>query len=167
MFCFLSGDFSVYILLACYSKISFCPCPVCLRVCVCVCVCVCVSVCVFSKQLSLFILKNSQNPAEHRSSLLFYISIWSFTPGCPFDYLMNQHPMMPSSFILSRQQHTLVFLNIAKKKKIRNLSAFVKNSPANKLDEWDPVLKLPFPLCLHLTLFCPRLIQDSSISLPL
>ena len=32
MFCFLSGDFSVYILLACYIMISLCLCPACLCV---------------------------------------------------------------------------------------------------------------------------------------
>lgn len=74
----------ICILLSCYSKRFLCPCPLC--------------VCVFSKKFSLFILKSSvdsSSPAEHRYILLFYISIQSFTPGFPFDYFMNQHPMTP------------------------------------------------------------------------
>ena len=52
----LSEDFSVYILLACYSKRSLCPCPasLCVSVCVCVCVSVCLSVSVLQEVLSFY-----------------------------------------------------------------------------------------------------------------
>ena len=60
-----------------------------------------VRLCPFSKQFSVFILKNSldsSSPAQTRSLRLFYISIQSFTPGFPFDCLVNQHLMTPQPF---------------------------------------------------------------------
>ena len=82
IFCLLGilRDLSVHGQLACYSKRSLCSCLLAsLRLCPCP---ACLSQ--FSKQFSLFILKNSldsSSPAEHRSNLLFYISIQSFSPG--------------------------------------------------------------------------------------
>ena len=57
MFCFLSGDLSVYFLIPCYSKRSLCPCCRLVSVCVSMCLslCLCVYVYLFSKQFSFFV----------------------------------------------------------------------------------------------------------------
>jgi hypothetical protein len=76
---------SVYILLACYSKRSLFIFPGGLCVCVSVCARAYMNTCVSSTSRSFFLYPKTfsglPSSAEHRSSLLFYISIQSFTPG--------------------------------------------------------------------------------------
>jgi hypothetical protein len=126
-FYFLSGDLSVYILLACYSKRSLCPCLACL--------------CVSSKQSSLFILKISLDSlsTKYRSSLLFYIIIQSFNPGFPFDYLMTHHPRTPALWFSGDSKHIFFFLTLQNNSKI----CLPLLSTDDKLVEWDPALKWP------------------------
>ena len=79
MFCFLSGDFSVYILLACYSKRSLCPCSACLCMCLFICLSISVSVClsvyvsVILKQSSLFFFPKKKTLPAEPCHLLFLI----------------------------------------------------------------------------------------------
>lgn len=106
-----SLEISVCILLACYFKRSFHPSLL--------LACMCVSVlCIVKSSL------DSSFPGEHRSSLLFYISTQSFTPGFPFDYLMNQHPKNPALWFLENSKHTFFSWHC---KRIWDQSAFVKH----------------------------------------
>lgn len=102
---------SLYSLLACCSKRSLWPCPASL------CVSVSTRLSVSSLTSSLF-LKNSldsSSPAEHRSSLLFYISIQSFTPGFPLIILWIS---IPRPVFLRDSEHTFFFLILQKNSEI-------------------------------------------------
>ena len=121
IFYFFSGDLSVY------SKRYLCPCPACLlacvracvRACVCVCVLLCVCVCVYvnSPSSSLFSpnkfseLLNCSSPAEHRSTLLFYIINPFIYSWFSFDCLMVLASQTTALWFLGdRQQAHFFFL---------------------------------------------------------
>lgn len=145
---------SLYSLLACCSKRSLWPCPASL------CVSVSTRLSVSSLTSSLF-LKNSldsSSPAEHRSSLLFYISIQSFTPGFPLIILWIS---IPRPVFLRDSEHTFFFPNITEE--FRDLFAFLCTD--YKIFGWVPALKFPFLPHLGLTLFYLRLILNSRICL--
>lgn len=95
--CFLSGDFSAYILLACYFKRYFHWCPA----------------CVWAEPAQFY-------PKKFYGQLIsckiqvqsFTLHIQSFTPGFLFDYLMNQHPMTPVLWFLGDSMNTVFFLTL-------------------------------------------------------
>jgi hypothetical protein len=129
IFCLLGilRDLSVHGQLACYSKRSLCSCLLAsLRLCPCP---ACLSQ--FSKQFSLFILKDSLDssfPTKQKSSNLHINPV--IYSRFPFDYIMNQHTLDTSPLSLWREQ-AYIFLNIAKE--FRDLSVFAKHK---RLASW-------------------------------